>query len=253
MIYEIRFYEVAAGQMAEELRRMAILAYGGEPDADGRTPGYETSCMALYKVPPMVGVWSARAGQGLGRFFYMCRYEDIAERDRVWTRFWNSPELAATIAATTKTKAQVVEHTFPVMMRPNPAWASVRRQFPSSGPVGGVHELWLDRIAFGEGARAHRLLGEIDLPFLCRRGATVLGSFDVWIGPDIPTTMTFLAWPDDATRQAGLAALDRDAASLAARRDAQAACKGLLIEKRESFLMAPAPYAIPLANFGEPA
>lgn len=251
MVYELRIYDIAAGQMANELTRMAILAYGGAPDAAGKTPGYARSLMAECGVPPMLGVWSALAGAGLGKFFYLCRYENIADRDRVWTQFWDHPDLARAIAATTTTRTNVVEGTFPILLRPGEAWRIVRAAGNGGAMPGLHHELWMDRIAFGEGARAHTLLGKIDLPFLRARGARVLGCFDVWVGPDIPTIVTFLAWPDPATRLAGLAALDRHPESLAARRAAQQECRAPLFERRETFLLDPAPYCRTEANFGE--
>jgi hypothetical protein len=254
MIYELRIYDIAAGQMANELERMAILAYGGAPDAAGKTPGYARSLMAACGVPPMIGVWSAAAGAGLAKFFYFCRYENIADRDRVWTKFWDHPDLARAIAATTTTRTNVVEGTFPIFLRPGEAWRLVRAGGAPGGAAPGLHhELWMDRVAFGEGARAHALLGKIDLPFLCARGARVLGSFDVWIGPDIPTIVTFLAWPDPATRVAALAALDRHPESLDVRRAAQRDCRAPLFDRRETFLLDPAPYCRVEANFGAEA
>jgi len=253
MVYELRIYDIAAGQMTNELTRMAILAYGGAPDAAGSTPGYARSLMAECGVPPMLGVWSAGAGAGLAKFFYLCRYRDIADRDRVWTKFWDHPDLARAIAATTTTRTSVVEGTFPILMRPGEAWRLIRTRDDGGAAPGPHHELWMDRIAFGEGARAHALLGKIDLPFLCDRGARVLGSFDVWVGPDIPTIVTFLAWPAPAARIEALAALDRHPASLAARLAAQQECRTPLFERRDAFLLDPAPYARIDANFGAEA
>ena len=83
MIYELRLYEIAAGQMDNELRRMAMLACGGVPDAQGKVPGYRSSPMAECGVPPMLGIWSSLAGPGRPRFLYMCAYEDIADRDQI--------------------------------------------------------------------------------------------------------------------------------------------------------------------------
>jgi len=253
MVYELRIYDIAAGQMANELRRMAILAYGGEPDASGHTPGYARSLMARCGVPPMLGVWSATAGSGLARFFYLCRYDDIGDRDRVWSEFWSHPDLARAIADTTTQRGSVVEGTFPILLRPGHAWRLVRERNRDRVGVepGRCHDLWMDQIAFGETQRAHDVLGKIDLPFLCDRGASVLGSFDVWIGPAIPMIVTMLAWPDFTARENALAALDRNDESLDARRHAQNECRTPLFERRETFLLEPAPYCEVDVNFGD--
>ncbi len=249
MIYELRTYGIAAGQMADELRRMAILAYGGEPDPDGRVPGYGASLMAECGVPPMLGVWSASAGEA-ERFFYLCRYHDIDDRDTRWTRFWNHPGLARAIGATTRHAVQVVDWTFPILMRPNPAWAAFRRTTPRPATTGRLHELRIDRVAFGEGRRAHDILAESDLPALARHGAALLGSFDVWMGPDIPSIVTFLALPSIEARAQGLAALDRDP-SAAARRRHRLEAHAPIFERNESYLLDPAPYCFPEADFGD--
>lgn len=250
MIYELRSYGIAAGQMADELRRMAILAYGAEPDANGHVPGYEASLMAECSVPPMLGVWSSMAGAASDRFFYLCRYGDIDTRDAGWTRFWQHPGLTRAIAATTRQAIQVVEWTFPILMRPNAAWAAARRARREQ-PIGRVHELRYDRIAFGETKRAHAILGDADFPLLIDRGAAVLGSFDVWMGPNIPTIITFLAWPDLETREHAWCDLDRDANAIALRRRHRQECGGAVFERGEAHLLDPAPYCYPAPDFGD--
>ena len=250
MIYELRSYGVAAGQIADELRRMAILAYGGEPDANGQVPGYETSLMAECGVPPMLGVWSSAAGAASNQFFYLCRYSDIDTRDAGWTRFWQHPGLASAIAATTRQAIQVVEGTFPRLMRPNAAWAMARRG-RRERPIGRVHELRFDRIAFGETTRAHRILGGGDFPLLIDRGADVLGSFDVWMGPDIPTIVTFLAWPDLETREHAWRDMNRDVNAIKLRRRHREECGNAVFERGEAHLLNPAPYCFPAPNFGD--
>jgi hypothetical protein len=252
MIYELRTYAIAAGQMAEELRRMAMLAFGGEPDAAGRVPGYDTSLMRECGVPPMLGVWSSMVGGGADRFYYLCRYRDIDQRDESWTRFWDHPGLARAIAATTRQATQVVEWTFPILMRPNAAWTAIRGAGHTRA-IGRVHELRIDRVAFGETARAHEILAKADFPLLSARGAAVLGSFDVWMGPGIPSIVTFLAWPDPEARERAWRDLDRDANAVALRRRHRQESGGTVFERGEAQLLDPAPYCVPAADFGEEA
>ena len=76
MIFELRFYSVTHGRMA---------------DANSRFTDYFPSLFPRHGVV-CVGAWNALAGPGAPRFAYLLAYADFARREAVWASFYGDPE-----------------------------------------------------------------------------------------------------------------------------------------------------------------
>ena len=75
MIYEYRSYEVMPGRMPDLQKRFADVT------------------MALFKKHgiQVVGFWDTMIGEST-ELVYICAYDDLAHRERVWKAFMSDPE-----------------------------------------------------------------------------------------------------------------------------------------------------------------
>lgn len=235
MIYEYRFYDVAHGRMAAEVARMYDVALKGGTD----------SMFAKYGVKLPLGAWVATAGRRLPLFGYIQQWDSLKQRDAAFPPFWADP-VWAKMKAETDGGSPLVERMEDWLMRPAPCWAKVR----TDDKPGPVHEMRVERVSNGHLPTAHALMGEVILPQYQVLGAVVLGVFDVLIGPNIPTLVTFLAWPDHETQQRAAARLDVEPRVLNGLKAARAKAGEPLFVDLQQHILQPVPWAVPAPNFG---
>ena len=249
-MYEFRFYSVAPGRMASELALVYDMAISGAPDLPGGPPVHRESLWERYGVPKPIGSWTALSGSRLPAFLYIIKWDSLTQRDERFPRFWADPFWQARRAALTDgmTLVDSIENW---LLDPSPAWTAARDD-DASQPMGGVHELRIQHILNGAQGDAATVLGEVDLPALKSLGARVLGVFEMIIGPNRPTFVTMLAWPDIDAHHRAWFEMDRHQGVVAQRGREQARYGRRLFGKVDQYLLEPAPWNTPLANFGVP-
>lgn len=204
MIYELRFYSVAPGRMADVHERFAIHL----PVLFER---HGVDC---------VGRWSALAGPDAPRFVYLMAYRDYAHREAVWGAFYQDADWWRIRAATNAGHEMVERHDL-LFLKPHAAWPAPDR---ADDGISGLFELVQHQVAPGRNAEAGAFLRETYLPMLEAAGARLVGLFDMAAGSGMQKILMLLAWPDAARWHAGRRQVDEHPAlreALAAqRRDA---------------------------------
>ncbi|MEO8296368.1 MAG: NIPSNAP family protein [Burkholderiales bacterium] len=234
MIYELRFYDIAAGRLA---------------DAHGRFIHHLPALFARHGVH-CVGRWSATTGRNGPRFVYLMAFRDYAEREAAWDSFYGDAEWWK-VRAATNGASELVERYDLFFLKPNAAWKP-----PAVAPdetLGGQHEVILQQVSAGQNAGANEFLTTTYLPVLQAFGARPMGVFDMAAGTNMPALVIFLAWPDAARRQAAMQAIESDERLVAAWRAQREKNGRAVFERSEVTLLEPAAYWLPLATLGRAA
>jgi hypothetical protein len=202
-----------------------------------------TPLFARAGVARPLAYWEGFAGAFNPLYAYMLRWESLDERFATFERFYTDPDWIAQRAAS-DAGDNMVDRIDLMILRPSSAWAPHR----SDCAGGPLHELRLQRLSTRNSPEAHRVIGEVDLPFMTARGATVLGAFQVWYGAGTPQAVTILAWPEEATRSAAYAAFEADATIAARRAEERQQFGAPLFRTARSTLMRPTSYGRPMPN-----
>lgn len=189
MIYELRFYSVTHGRMA---------------DVQSRFTKHLPALFERHGVR-CVGAWSALSGPNAPRFVYLMAYDDYAHRETVWASFYGDPEWMR-IRTETNAGHEMVERHDLLFLKPNAAWKP--ESVPTGMWVGSVCEMLLQQIAPGQNAAANEFLAGTYLPLLRDCGAQVLGVFDLASGGEMPALVVFTAWCDAEAWREGRLALE---------------------------------------------
>lgn len=100
MIYELRIYECAPGRIGALHERFRTI-----------------TCRKLSEHGiTVLGYWEDVIGQS-NRLTYLCQYEDLAARDRVWKTFQADPEWLAA-RAKSEESGPIVARVINTIMRP---------------------------------------------------------------------------------------------------------------------------------------
>jgi hypothetical protein len=241
MFFEFRFYQCTSGRLAEEVARMHEVAIAGEDGAAG------SSLFDQFGIPRPLGAWTAVSGARLPLFGYIVGWESLDQRDSAFPAFWADPRWAA-VQQRTDAGSPMVERIETWLMAPSPIWSRAAKRAVNS--MGSIHEMRIHRCSAGHAKAVSDYLSDIELPQAEVLGATVIGVFDVLIGPDMPAIVSFLDWPDFETHQAGWRRIDVEP-RVHERRRRWASELGLNpIRTVEQTLLRPLAYGRPRANFG---
>lgn len=190
MIYELRTYRLRPGRL---------------PDAMGR----------FNRLPPLfrangirnLGRWRSLTASAGPSVTYIMAYNDFAERDAQWGRFYIDPDWHA-LRAESNGSEEMIERFDMLLLKPAPIWMADEQAAERS--IGGVHELRLFRVGIGQTPRAHRFLDQVLLPAIASMGGQVMLVADVVSGNQLPAIATITAWAGvDAWLEAS-AAMDED-------------------------------------------
>jgi hypothetical protein len=223
MHYELRLYEVVQGRMA---------------DMHARMRDHLSALFGKHGVN-VAGRWSAIAGPRLPLFVYLMAWPDWNARETAWAGFYGDPEWPR-VRAETNAGSEMVGQYDLLMLKPAASWKAGK-----AGPVGGLHELRIERVAIGQAERVHNFISGSRLPLLEDEGARVLGVFDIACGVQIPAVATFLAWPDEKTQKRGWLAYERSRAVQESLISGMRAAGRALLDRSEVYLLEPAEYALP--------
>lgn len=223
MHYELRLYEVVQGRMA---------------DMHARMRDHLATLFTKHGVN-VAGRWSALAGPRLPLFVYLMAFPDWNARETAWAGFYGDPEWPR-VRALTNAGSEMVGQYDILMLKPAPSWKAGK-----PGPVGGLHELRIERAAIGQADRVHGFISGRRTPLLEEQGARVLGVFDIACGVNIPAIATFLAWPDEQAQKRGWAAYERNSAVKESLLSGMQAAGRPLLDRSEVYLLQPAEYALP--------
>ena len=188
MIFEMRFYAVTHGRMA---------------DANARFTDHLPALFSRHGVQ-CVGAWNALAGPGAPRFVYLLAYRDFAHRETAWAGFYTDPEWVR-VRSQTNAGHEMIERHDLFFLKANAAW--LPNPAASAAITGAVHELVLQQIAPGQNAVTNEFLRDIWLPQLGEAGARNLGVFDMASGSNMPQLVMLHEWPDGGAWHRGRLAM----------------------------------------------
>jgi hypothetical protein len=246
-IYEFRLHEVASDRLAAEVARMHRVAIAGEPQSVDGPAGPGPSMFDRYGIPRPLGVWTGVTGARTPQFGYLLRWDSLAKRDNAFPRFWADP-LWKQLRNQSDNGVPMVERTEDWLLRPSAFSGSSAGSKDIDADC--LTEILIQRVENGYAAEAGQVHAATLLPILATLGATVLGVFDVVIGPDMPAMMTFLAWPDQHTQEASWRAVDGNRQVLEEIRRQRDVYGRALVRSAEHNLMKPVGFGIPVTDFG---
>lgn len=229
-VYELRWYEVAAGRMADLHARMRDVV---------------PPLFARNGIPAPLAIWEAIGAPRLPAYLYLLRWPDMRARQDAFDRQYGDRDRPPTRDAHGQEITTRIHLSF---LRPADCWQAFADG--GGGAVGGVHEITIQRIANRRLGEAEAALRETDLPVLAAQGARVLGVFEGWVGLPRPSLVHMLAWPDLATRAAAYDAHIAHPAVIAARaREAETGGRPLFAGA-DVFLLQPQDYGMPGPSLG---
>ncbi|MEX0407456.1 NIPSNAP family protein [Aquibium sp. LZ166] len=193
-----------------------------------------------------LALWEGHGGPLSPLYAYILPWRNLDRRMEAWKRFYADPEWLAKLAVNYGGE-QRVDRSHVFVLRPSPVWSRFRSE-PDAGPVGSVHELRLIDVDNFDPMLSHTALAETDLPFMTRKGATVLGVFMTWFGTRMNQAVTITAWPDaEALRSAAIAYQTDD--GIRAARDEERRRHGQpLVRGSDVHVLRPTRYGAPLPN-----
>ena len=235
-VYELRWYEVAAGRMADLHARMRDVV---------------PPLFARNGIPAPSAIWEGIAAPRPGAYLYLLRWRDMRAREAGFDRQYADRNRPPTRDEHGREITTRIHLSF---LRPADCWqAFAERRGEAAGAagasVGGIHELTIQRIANRRLPEAEAALHETDLPVLAANGARILGVFEGWVGLPRPSLVHVLAWPDLATRAAAHQAHGVNPTVAAARaREAETGGRPLFAGA-DVFLLQPQDYGLPQPSF----
>jgi hypothetical protein len=229
MFFEMRQYLIDRGRMADNHERMR------------------------EHVPPLltkhgirvVGRWGALSGPRMPLFCYVMEWADLNERDERWAAFYADPEWAR-LRAATNAGSELVQGQELVFLRPNAAFDQIDADLDRR--IGGVHQIVTQRILIGQNAKLADFLRSTYLPALRAAGAHVIGVCDAVSGPVMPNIVMFVAWPTEQAWWDGWRSFQDDPKIVEAFRRQRAEFGAALLGPSDTFVLEPAPYALPFAS-----
>lgn len=187
-----------------------------------------------------LGAWTATAGAGLPRLVVLQGWPTFEARE--------AAVRAGSDAGSRLAGGSLLLRHEVSMLGACTAWGLARREAPL--PPAAVCELRSQRVLNGFHGDAGKVLGESTLPLLQSLGAQVLGVFDLLLGAQRPTIVTFLAWPDLATQQRAWERLHVEPRFWRRRDEERTRLRRRLFGEETSHLLQALPGLAPQANFG---
>lgn len=231
--YELRLYRCEPGRIPDLHQRM----------------GYDVKPLfARHGVRQPLAYWSGIDGPMAPLYAYLLRWDDLDERMAAFGAFYQDPEWHEQRERSNAGR-QMVERIDVYFMSASAAWNQNREAV--IGEIGGIHELRIQHVLNGKTDAAAKSLSECEFPFIERHGGTVLGAFDLRIGPQCPKAIQILAWKDEAARLLAWRAYDEDSDIAQMRREERRKYGRPLFGATTVCAIHPAPYGIAKANFGD--
>jgi hypothetical protein len=228
-VYELRQYTIVPGRLDVALERF-----------QDRLP----AMFARHNIRN-IGRWSVSAGAATPGFTYLMAYDDLAERERVWSAFYEDDEWWR-IRAETQGAEEATERFDLHFLRRSPIWTPARLE---PALLSGVHELMFAEIAVGRQTAAAAYCRDTYIPLIEHCGGSVMLVADFITGPALPKMGFMFAWPDADTRQQGWKQINGDRAlaeAIAAQRHEHGRA---LLGRTGSWVLDPTPRLLPEASF----
>jgi hypothetical protein len=244
MLFELRFYEIVQGRVADELALVHAVACAPIPGT-----GVGTDRPSLWDKAgiSLRGIWLVTTGHRLPRLCYLLAWNSVADRERGFPSFWADPDWRALKA---KSPGLLVERIEDWLLSPNNAWLATLDD-PRDQELGAIHELAILRSMDGRDTEAERTLSRSILPHIRANRGRVLGAFEICVGARLPATVLFLAWSSFEARQMAWERMNGGERTTEAppRGAATISDVGPFVGM-EQYLMEPVSFAVPRPNLG---
>ncbi len=220
MIFELRFYQVTRGRIA---------------DQNARITRHLPALFTRHGVR-CVGAWNTLAGPASPRFVYLLAFDDFAHRERAWGGFYSDADWARARGETNAGHEMVERHDL-FFLKPHAAWQPPPAQTTVRVPE--LYELELQQLAPGQATGATEFLKETYLPALRENGARAAGLFDMVSGAGMQQIVMFHGWPDAQAWHRGRTAVERSPAVLDALSSQRQLLGSPIFGRTEASLLAP--------------
>jgi hypothetical protein len=221
MIFELRFYQVTRGRIA---------------DQNARIRRHLPALFAKHGVR-CVGAWNTLAGPASPRFIYMFAFDDFAHREKAWAGFYADPDWA-TARAVTNAGHEMVERHDLYFLKSHAAWQRPATQ-EGVHSSGVLYELEMQQLLPGQAAGATQFIKDTYLPVLRESGARTAGVFDLVSGPGMQQAVMFHVWPDAQSWRRGRTAAESSQAMLDALAEQRERLGSPIFGRAEVNVMAP--------------
>lgn len=225
MQYELRFYYIEKGRTNDIEARMR----------DGLPPLLDKHGINV------VGRWNVLAGPQCSMFIYLMAWKDNAEREANWGGFYTDPDWWA-LRAETNAGTELVEFYDIHLLSPAISWLNHVEKY-GNPEIGALHDLIVQPIANGQPKAAQDYLEHTVFPTLKKHGGEILASFVPQSGMNMPGIVSFISWPDFATRLQGWKAYWEDEAIQNALKSQQKELGKYLLGRSDIYLLEPVNFA----------
>lgn len=201
-------------------------------------PGHTAERIALYHgQPPSTlpqNLWVITAGRQLSSLVSLHAWESLTQREAVLGTFLAGPDAPRIGPASDRDTILRGSENWLLMDSPLAA-PLVQDDFP----IGGIHELRVQRALNGSVRDASAALVEGELAMMKARGAAIQGVYEIAIGPNRPLIVSILAWPDGKCRHDAWADHDRDPSTAATRDAERSLFRRRLLGPTEHYILCP--------------
>lgn len=194
--------------------------------------------VALYRGQPRStlpqNLWVVVAGRHLSSLVSLHSWESLTQREAVLGTFLAGPD-APRIGPASDQETNLRGSESWLLMDSPLAAPLVDDDFP----VGGVHELRVQRALNGSVRDAAAGLVDGELAMMKARGAAIQGLYEIAIGPNRPLIISILAWPDGKCRHDSWANHDRDLLTAQTRDAERSRFRRRLLGPTEHYILRP--------------
>lgn len=230
-VYELRWYEVAAGRMGDLHRRMRDVV---------------PPLFARNGIPAPLAIWEAVAAPTAAAYLYLLRWPSMRDREIAFDRQYADRDRPPT---RDRYGQEITTRIHLSFLRPADCWQAFAERGGAES-VGGIHQLTIQRIANRRLAEAETSFRDVDLPLLATKKARVLGVFEGWVGLPRPSLVHVIAWPDPESR-AEAQAYHASHPNTQAARARESEVEGRpLFAGADVFILRPTDYGLPRPSFG---
>lgn len=195
--FELRLYSIAPGRLDDMAARF-------REDLSTLFP--------KHGIHPLAG-FTASSGAGMPKFVYIMPWDSLAQRSQALAGFAGDPAWAE-VRDRTNGPSELVERYDIYFLK---AMLPVEPVPQHQSPGRRVYELALQTVSNGQLPDMRQTMHEVEIPAYQVAGARLVGAFEIFCGPALPSVVTLMSWESVEARAQGLQKLQANPSLQAAR------------------------------------